>query len=267
MIGTGSPAALLHRGAVMHVRHAPFRHRFAYRLWMLSVDLDRLAEVRSWLFGHNRAAPVTLRDRDHGPRDGSALRPWVEAHLREAGLETFGHSLHLMAMPRVFGFGFNPIAFFFCYDAAGRLGAVVHQVKNTFGDQIAYTLPVPEPSTGPLTGNGPTIRQATAKRLHVSPFFDVKGGYRFSFSAPDLEDGRRPFHLAIRYGADDAARLTATMRLLPQAFSTRALLHLLLALPLVPLKVVAAIHWQALRLWLRGAVFHSRPPIVSGDPA
>ena len=243
----------------MHVRHAPFRHRFAYRLWMLSLDLDRVAELRSWLFGHNRAAPVSLHDRDHGPRDGSALRPWVEAQLRGAGLEDFATRLHLMAMPRVLGFGFNPIAFFFCYDAAGRLGAVVHQVKNTFGDQIAYTLPV--------LHAGPTIQQATAKRLHVSPFFDVRGGYRFSFTAPDLQDGRRPFHLAIRYGADDAARLTASMRLAPQRFSAPALLRLLLAVPLVPLKVVAAIHWQALRLWLRGAVFHSRPPVISGDPA
>ena len=242
----------------MHVRHTPFRHRFAYRLWMLSVDLDRVNTLQSRLFGYNRAAPVSLHDRDHGPRDGSALRPWIEVQLRQAGLDSCSHAIHLMAMPRVFGFGFNPIAFFFCYDAAGRLGAVIHQVKNTFGDQIAYTLPV--------AGDLPTIRQATGKRLHVSPFFDLKGGYRFSFSAPDLQDGRQPFTLVIHYGAEGTARLTASMKLVPQPFTDRGLWHLMVALPLVPLKVVAAIHWQALRLWLRGAVFHPRPPIVAGDP-
>ncbi len=249
--------ALLHAGTVTHVRHAPFMHQFVYRIWMVSVDIDRIEQARSALFRHNRAGLVSLHDRDHGPRDGSALRPWVEAQLASAGLGGFADSIHLMAMPRVIGFGFNPIAFFFCYDTHGQLGAVVHQVKNTFGDQIAYTLAVAEAAE--------TIQQETEKQMHVSPFFDLRGGYRFSFTPPDLQAAARDFVLAIRYGADNQARLTATMHLSPIPFSTRALWHLLVTLPLVPLKVVAAIHWQALRLWLRGARFHSRPQPIRGD--
>ena len=251
--------ALLHSGVVTHVRHAPFQHRFAYRMWMLSVNIDRVDSIRSRIFRHNRRGLVSLQDRDHGARDGTPLRPWVEAQLASSGLEQFGHSIHFMAMPRVFGFGFNPIAFFFCYDATGTLGAVVHQVKNTFGDQTAYTLPVLQ--------DGATIQQTTGKRMHVSPFFDMRGGYRFSFTAPDLQAGTKDFTLAIRYGTEEAARLTAAMTLKPRPFTDRNLLHLLVTLPFAPLKVVAAIHWQALRLWLRGAVFHSRPQPPTGEIA
>jgi DUF1365 family protein len=249
--------ATLHGGMVAHIRHTPFKHRFSYRLWMMSVDLDRVGEVRSWCFGHNRARLVALYDRDHGPRDGSRLRPWVEDELRRAGLDQFAARIHLMAMPRVFGFTFNPIAFFFCYDAAGRLGAVVHQVKNTFGDQVAYVLPV---------ADGSHIRQATDKRLHVSPFFDMAGGYQFAFNAPDFTPNGTPFRLAIRYATDAVPRLTATMDLAPIGFSTAALARLLITLPFVTMKVVAAIHWQAIRLWLRGARFHSRPIPAIIDP-
>lgn len=253
-----TPAATLHLGTVAHIRHTPFQHRFSYRLWMMSVDLDRVGEIHSWMFGHNKHRLVGWHDRDHGPRDGSPLRPWVARELRRADLDRFAARIHLMAMPRVFGFTFNPIAFFFCYDAAGTLGAVVHQVKNTFGDQIAYVLPVLDQSN---------IRQATDKRLHVSPFFDMAGGYQFAFNAPDFAPDGAPFRLAIRYATDAVPRLTATMELAPVGFSNPALARLLALLPFVTLKIVAAIHWQALRLWLRGARFHSRPtPAIIADP-
>ena len=249
---------ILHHGTVSHIRHTPFQHRFSYRLWMMSVDLDRIAEVRSWMFGHNRHRLVALYDRDHGPRNGGPLRPWAEQELKLVGLDRYAARIHLMAMPRVLGFTFNPIAFFFCYDADGRLGAVVHQVKNTFGDQIAYVLPVLD------EGN---IRQATDKRLHVSPFFDMAGGYQFAFNAPDFTPDGAPFRLAIRYATDAVPRLTATMELAPIGFSNAALARLLAMLPFVTFKVVAAIHWQAIRLWLRGARFHSRPVPAIIDPS
>jgi uncharacterized protein len=238
-------SAALHIGDVTHVRHAPFRHRFRYRIWMISCDLD--APQESILFRRNRPGIVSLHDRDHGPRDGAPLRPWVEEKLREAGLGEFGSRIRFMAIPRVLGYAFNPIAFYTCFDAQGRLGAVLHQVRNTFGDQIAYLLPVPE--------HDGIIRQQTAKRMHVSPFFDIQGGYRFAFSDPEGEE----FHLSIQYGAQDAPRLSAAMRLRRAALSDASLVRLLLAMPLMPLKVIAAIHWQALLLYLRGATYHPAP--------
>jgi len=208
---------VLHAGRVSHVRHTPFRHRFGYRLWMLSVDLDQPEQSR--LFRRNRAAVVSLHDRDHGPRDGSALRPWVEAQLKAHRLDHCAHRVRLMAIPRVLGYAFNPIAFYLCHDAAGRLGAVIHQ------------------------------------QMHVSPFFDMQGGYRFAFSDPAGPE----FRLSIRYGTEATPRMTATMRLHPTPLSDASLLRLLLAMPLMPLKVFAAIHWEALRLLWRGARFHPVP--------
>lgn len=242
---------MLHAGQVAHVRHTPFVHRFRYRLWMLSLDLDTKTETR--LFHRNRPGLVSLHDRDHGPRDGSPLRPWVEAHLARAGLSEFGHAIRLMAIPRVLGYAFNPIAFYLCHNQQGRLGAVVHQVKNTFGDQTAYVLPVPD-APG-------TIRQAAPKKMHVSPFFDMQGGYRFAFSDPSGPE----FRLSIRYGAESSPRMTATMRLVASALTDAALARLVLAMPLMPLKVFSAIHWEAIRLKLKGARYHPLPPPLSLD--
>lgn len=242
-------SVMLHAGKVAHVRHTPFVHRFSYRLWMLSFDIDAAEETL--LFRRNRSGVVAMHDADHGPRDGSALRPWVEAHLARAGLSAFGHRIRLMAIPRVLGYAFNPIAFYLCHDRQGRMGAVVHQVKNTFGDQAAYVLPVPD--------HAGTIRQDACKKMHVSPFFDMQGGYRFAFSDPSGAE----FRLSIRYGAEDTPRMTATMRLRASVLTDTGLARLLVAMPLMPVKVFAAIHWEAIRLKLKGARYHPLPPPLS----
>jgi DUF1365 family protein len=249
---------VLYAGRIAHIRHAPFRHRFDYRIWMLGVDLDRIDELaaNSKIFSHNRFAAVAIRDKDHGFRNGSSLRGYVETALAEAGLERYGGRIFFLSTPAVLGYSFNPISFYFCHDAQGRLGAVLHQVKNTFGDQIGYLMPVVQ--------DGAVIRQTAPKRMHVSPFFDLQGGYRFAFNAPGEN-----FTVSIQYGAE-IKRLTATMRLLARNYSDGALLRLLLQMPLTPMKVIAAIHWQALRIFLRGGKFHRVPaephaPIIAGE--
>jgi DUF1365 family protein len=232
---------------------------------MVSVDLDRIGGAGSALFQHNRFGALSLHDRDHGPRDGSDLAAWARGDLARAGLGRFGASIRFMAIPRVFGWAFNPIAFYFCRDAQGRLGAVLHQVKNTFGDQHGYLLPVDPAAEGTAL-----IRQRADKRMHVSPFFDLHGGYRFAFRAPGFAPGGR-FDLALRYGSDAAPRMTAAMNLATTSATNAAILGALIQQPFMPVKVYAAIHWQALRLWLRGAVFHPTPaapaePVSLGSP-
>jgi len=264
----GPPAAMLLTGRVTHVRHVAPRARFSYGIWMLALDLDRLDEVAaaSRLFRRRRFAAVSLHEADHGPRDGSGLRPWVAAQLRAAGLAEAASRIHFVCIPRVLGFAFNPIAFFFCHDDAGRLRAVLHQVKNTFGDQHTYLMPVAP------AGAGTAVRQEARKRLHVSPFFDMKGGYRFSFAAPDFSADATAFALAIRYGTPDERRLTASMQLQGAKLTDAALLRAIGTMPLMPLKVIAAIHMQAIRLWWRGARYHRAPaaptePITPGVSA
>lgn len=237
----------LYAGRVVHIRHRPFRHRFSYSMWMLSVGLDDMAEIRSRVFRINRPGLVSLHERDHGARDGSPLRPWAEGLLRAKGLGAFAARIDFLCIPRMFGFAFNPIAFFFCRDIHGKLGAVIHQVKNTFGDQTAYVLPARDERF---------VRQHAAKRMHVSPFFDMGGGYRFALTPPD----ERGFAISIHYGLEAEPRMTASMKLKFARFSDPALLRLLAAMPLMPLKVFAAIHWEAVRLWVRGARYHPPPP-------
>jgi len=249
----------IYAGVLRHVRHVKPRRAFAYRLWMLDIDLDAIDDfaAASRVFCHNRFGLIALHDRDHGPRDGSALRPWVEAALDDAGLSAFAARIRLITIPRILGYAFNPISFYVCYDREGRLGAVLHQVKNTFGDQIGYLIPAPA---------GSPIRQRAAKRMHVSPLFDMQGGYEFTLTPP----GRR-FAIRIVHG-DPAPRLTASMALIRRPATDAALLREVLRMPLLPLKIIAAIHWQALLTLLRGATFHrepkdGHPPIVRGDPA
>ncbi|MDE2516425.1 MAG: DUF1365 domain-containing protein [Rhodospirillales bacterium] len=253
---------MLLSGRVAHVRHVAPRRHFSYRLWMLGLDIDRIEEVaaHSRIFRANRAALLGHRDRDHGARDGSALRPWVEAELGAAGLTEAAAQVHLVAIPRIAGYAFNPISFYFCHDRTGVLRAIIHEVKNTFGGQTAYVL-----AATPEAGGA--IRQATAKRLHVSPFFDMDGGYRFAVRAPDFATGSGRLAIGIRYGTAQEARLTATMRLDASPYGDAAALALLARLPGMALKVTAAIHLQALRLWLGGARFHPLPPAAPPSAA
>ncbi len=241
--------ASLYAGRVAHIRHTPFRHRFDYRIWMMSVDLDRIddAAKASRLFSHNKPSLISIQDKDHGFRDGRPLRPFVEDALVRQDLSAFGAKIIFVTIPRLLGYAFNPISFYYCYDAQGRLGAVLHQVKNTFGGQIGYLLPV--------HGEG-LIRQATTKRMYVSPFFDMKGGYRFALTPPGDK-----LAVSIQYGDAAAKRMTATMVLHETPFTDASILRLLAQMPLAPMKVMMAIHWQALKLFLRGAKFHSVPQI------
>jgi DUF1365 family protein len=242
--------AKLYAGRVSHIRHSPFQHKFDYRIWMLSVDLDALdaLDAGSRLFAHNRFGLVSIADRDHGFRDGRSLRAYFEDALAGAGLQEFGHKITFVTMPRLLGYAFNPISFYYGYDAQGRLGAILHQVKNTFGDQVGYVMPVHATDQ---------IRQAAPKRMHVSPFFDMQGGYRFALTPPADK-----LTVSILYGTPEQKRMTATMSLRARPWSDPSLLRLLLQMPLTPLKVIFAIHWQALKLFLRGAKFNAVPDAI-----
>ncbi len=251
-------AATLYAGRVSHIRHMPFRHRFDYRIWMLAADLDRLDEIAagSKFFAHNKFGLISVADKDHGFRDGRSLRGFVEAALARQKLAEFGAQILFVTMPRLLGYAFNPISFYFCHNAAGRLGAVLHQVKNTFGDQIGYLMPV--------NGDG-AIRQVAPKRMHVSPFFDMQGGYRFALTPPG-----ETLTVAIQYGTTSQKRMTAAMRLHARPFTDASILRLLAEMPLAPLKVMISIHWQALKLFLKGAKFHGVPEqkhetIIAGE--
>lgn len=242
-------AGLLYRATVMHRRHvAPF-YRFVYRVFYVLVDVDRLDELhaRVPLFSHNRFNLLALHDRDHG--DGvSGLRVWAERVLRAHDVDLVGGRIRLLAFPRVLGRVFNPISLWYCEHADGSLRAVIAEVRNTFGEKHSYVL---------ASGGRPLAygeMKEKEKCFHVSPFFDTAGRYRFDISEP----GAR-LRVAIQLKDRDAPQLDATISAERRALNNAAILKQVAALPLLAAKVVLSIHWQALKIWLRGGVFHRKP--------
>jgi len=256
--GTDDDAAALYLGEVMHARLKPIGHRFSYRVMSLLVDLDRLdvADRQSRLFGVNRAALYSFNEADHGERDGSPLRIYAQRCAAERGIDLTGGRVLLLCYPRLLGYTFNPLSAYFCYRADGELALMIYEVRNTFGDIHAYVLPV-KPGESSDAG----IRQAQEKLFYVSPFIGMAMRYHFRVSPPGDS-----VKLRILETDRDGPLLAATFNGRRRALTTAALLRLFCSLPLVTLKIVAAIHWEALRLWLKGARLVPRPNTAPARP-
>jgi uncharacterized protein len=250
-------AAALYIGEVMHARLKPMGHRFSYRVMSLLIDLDRLdaADRQSALFGVNRAALYSFNEADHGARDGSSLRHYAQQRAAEHGVDLTGGRVLLLCYPRLLGFTFNPLSVYFCHRAGGELALVIYEVRNTFGDIHAYAVPV---QPGELSDAG--LRQEQEKLFYVSPFIEMAMRYRFRVSPPQACVKLRILETD-REGPLLAATFTGTRRGLTNA----ALLRSFFALPLVTFKIVAAIHWEALRLWLKGARLVNRPDAATAN--
>lgn len=251
MIGAPLRSAL-YVGHVMHVRPGVHRHRFRYRVVSLLLDLDELGELdrRLAIFSVERPNLFGFRNRDHGARDGSALRPWIEAAFADAGRPLDGGRILVLCFPRVLGYVFNPLTVYWGYHPDGRLAGVLYEVKNTFGDQHGYLIPA-DPDRRP----GAPLIQTADKCFHVSPFLPMEGGYRFRLDEP----GERLRVLIRLVGPDGADRLIATQTGVRQELTDARLLASLATHPWNTVKVTAGIHWEALRLWRKGAPFHDRP--------
>lgn len=239
--------AALYHGVVRHVRHGAVRHRFAYRVFTCLFDLDALPALaaKTRLFAHNRFALFSFHDRDHGPRDGSALRPWLEALARRHGHQAPIARVRVLCFPRILGFVFNPLTIYWCDDDAGRPRLIVYEVKNTHGEQHCYVHAL-DGGTGPA-------RHESAKTFFVSPFIGMDARYGFSVRAP----GETLSVLIRERDGAGADLLTASLTGARGAFGDRALLGAFWRYPLMTLKVIAAIHWEAIRLWTKGAPFHA----------
>jgi uncharacterized protein len=254
---TPEEAAALYVGEVMHARLKPIGHRFSYRVMSLLIDLDRLdaADRQSALFGVNRAALYSFHEVDHGARDGSSLRLYAQRRAAEHGVDLTGGRVLLLCYPRLLGFTFNPLSVYFCHRAGGELALVIYEVRNTFGGIHAYVLPV---RPGELSEAG--LRQQQEKLFQVSPFIEMTARYRFRVSPPQAQLKLRILETD-REGPLLAATFIGRRRRLTNAALSRAFL----ALPLVTFKIVAAIHWEALRLWLKGARLVQRPKAATAN--
>jgi uncharacterized protein len=242
----------LYVGSVMHRRIRPRAHRFKYRAFWLLIDLDELAHLSDELrfFSHNRANLFSLYDTDHGDGTATPLRIQAERQLRETGIDIRGGSIRLLCMPRTLGHCFNPISVYFCNYADGTLAALIYQVHNTFGERHSYVIRArPQPGT---------VHQGCRKYLHVSPFMDMNLHYEFRV---DIPDDRIVIGIGVR--AEDGPILNAVLAGVRREFSDRTLIGVCLKIPAVTIKVIAAIHWEALRLWLKGLRYREKPAAPS----
>ncbi|KWV57712.1 hypothetical protein AS026_30905 [Rhizobium altiplani] len=231
----------LYVGEVIHARHRPCRHRLRYRVFSMLLDLDELPALdhRLRLFGHNRWGLYSFQEADHGEGMSGGLRAWVERQLIDAGVTVDGIRIRLLCYPRIFGYVFNPLTVYFCSGPDGAVRAVLYEVCNTFLERHTYVIPV-------ATDFG-AIRQSCAKELYVSPFVPMDCRYEFRIAPPD-----KRVVIAINECDDEGPLLVATFSGKRIEISDRRLLSMLFKYPLMTLKVMGGIHWEALRLWMKG---------------
>jgi uncharacterized protein len=240
---------------VTHRRFFPVSHRFTYGVWYLLADLDELPALDRTMpgFGYERPAPVSFYASDHGPRDGSDLRRWIEGRLAQAGIVLDGGAVRLLCFPRVFGYTFNPISVWFCHGPDGGLRAILYEVTNTFGDWHHYLVPVTDPTDGAV------IRSGFDKELFVSPFIDMAAAYDFRTRIPDDR-----IAVLVRQLVPGGQVLVATLTGRRRPPSGRTLARVLARYPWVTAKVTLGIHLEAMRLHRKGAPYRRRgaPPAV-----
>ncbi|RED45790.1 DUF1365 domain-containing protein [Aestuariispira insulae] len=237
----------LYHGTVIHHRLAPKRHRLKYSVFSWLIDLDELPDLDRYLrlFSWNGANLFSFHDRDHGARSGEALKDYAQRLCAEAGSEDMIEKVFLLCYPRLWGYSFNPLSVYFCYRADGEMAACIYEVRNTFGESHSYVMPAIRPGV---------IRHSCNKTFYVSPFLPMEARYQFHIRPPG-----ETVTLGICHEAEDGAKLTAVFAGTRQPLGDRHLLTALAGNPMMTVKVMAGIHWEALKMWRKGFAFHARP--------
>ncbi len=243
---TPTPNSAIYEGTTTHVRRKPIQHRLQYGLFSLLIDLDELDDLAALrFFSHNRTNLVSFFDEDHGARDGGDLRQWITAELAGAGIRENPGRIRLLCLPRIAGYEFNPLTVWFIDDEDGNPRWILYEIHNTFGEAHSHLVEV---------DGSDRHRHGFRKEFYVSPFFDVEGGYHVQISQP----GER-MSVAITYEVDDETVFTATLAGRRIPLNAKTLLGAVTRYPLITFKVMGAIHWEAAKLWLKGARYRRRP--------
>ena len=234
----------IYSGFVTHRRFKPKRHFFTYKTFSLLINLDEIEKLGKKIkfFSYNKFNILSFYDVDHGPRDGTPLVNWVKNTLNDAKINTGSGTIKLLCYPRFFGYVFNPLSVFYCYDDSSQLKAILYEVKNTFNEQHTYVF-----SASPSSN---LILHKCDKKFYVSPFMEMETFYNFRLLKPE-----KILNIFIKQSDDKGSLLTACQVGKKVEMTSKNLLFQFLKHPLMSFKVIAAIHFEAFRLWFKGVKY------------
>jgi len=235
----------IYNGLVTHHRFKPVKHSLKYNTFSLFLDLDELEKLHSdvKIFSFNKFNLFSFYNKDHGPRDGNSLKEWVLKNLKRFNINRNISKIKLLCYPRIFGYVFNPLSIFYCYDSE-RLRAIFYEVKNTFNEQHTYIFKVIDHEK---------IEQKCKKKFYVSPFMNMNTYYNFKLLNPNEK-----LSVFIKQTDDKGAILTATQVGDKKEFSFKQLLINFFKYPLMTIKIITSIHFEAFLLWRKGAIYRGR---------
>ena len=228
----------IYTGKVIHRRFKPKEHYFKYSVFSLLIDLDELEDIQKEIsiFSYNKFNLISFFDKDHGERDSSSLKNWVYSNLKRSGIEE-EVKIKLLCYPRIFGYVFNPLSIFFVYDKNSKLIAILYEVKNTFGEQHTYVF---------KTNDETVIQNNCKKQFYVSPFIEMNCEYSFKILKP-----KEQLSVVINQSDEEGKLLFASQDGTAREFNNKNLIISFLSHPLMSFKVIAAIHYEAFKLWIK----------------
>ena len=235
----------IYNGEVTHTRFKPVRHFLKYKTFSLLIDLDEIniLDKSIGIFSHNKFNIFSFYDKDHGDRDGGNLKDWVISNLKKFRIKENITNIKVLCYPRILGYVFNPLSIFYCYEK-DKLVAIFYEVKNTFNEQHTYIFKIK---------NNEEIIQKCRKKFYVSPFMDMETFYNFKLLNPNDK-----LSVFIKQTDADGTILTATQTGDKKEFSYKQLAINFLMYPLMTIKIISSIHYEALLLWKKGAIYRER---------
>jgi DUF1365 family protein len=234
----------IYNGQVIHKRFKPKVHYFKYKVFSLLLDLSELEilDKKVNFFSFNKFNLISFYEKDHGERNGSSLKLWVQKNLEKNNIQDKDIKIKILCYPRIFGFVFNPLSVFYVYNFEDELISILYEVKNTFGEQHTYIFKVLKDSN--------LIQNNCSKKFHVSPFIEMNCNYFFRL----LKPGNKISVIIDQYDSEDKI-LYASQDGIRSDFNTKQLIKSYLKHPIMTFKIIIAIHYEAFKLWAKGIKF------------